>query len=180
MSSLRSLETSCNDLFVKKSPPLPEKGKTFITTYAPYISAIIGTLTLAAAWSLWHWAHLANNLINYANEMSRMYGGDIISTNRMNATVWLALIVLVVEAFMYLAAFQPLRDGKKSGWNLLFYAALVNLVYGVISIFTQYNGMGSFLGVVLSTAVGLYLLFQVRAHYIGEHAPTSHAPATKK
>jgi hypothetical protein len=179
MATLGSLEKNLQDIFVGKLPPLPVKGKKFIVKNLPYISVVVGTLTLIAAWELWHWAHVANNLINYANEMSRMYGGEQVATTRMNAGIWLALIVLVVEAVMYLMAFQPTKDHKKSGWNLIFYAALVNLAYGAITIFTDYNGFGSFLGTIISTGVGLYLLFQIRESYLGtQTSRTEHT--TKK
>lgn len=176
MAALGSLEKNLQDIFVGKLPPLPANGKKFLVKNLPYISAVIGALTLLATWELWRWAHIANDLIRYANEMSRMYGGEQVATTRMNATIWLALIVLLVEAVMYLMAFQPTKDRKKSGWNLLFYAALVNLVYGVITIFTDYNGFGSFLGTLIATGAGLYLLFQIRDKYLGvEHeAPHTH------
>ncbi len=177
MATLSSLEKNLQTIFVGKLPPLSPKGKKMIVKNLPYITVIVGSLTLIAAWSLWHWAHLANNLIKYANDLSRMYGGETISTNRMNATIWLALLVLVVEAVMYLLAYQPTKDRKKAGWNLIFYAALINLVYGVISIFTDYNGFGSFLSVLISTGVGLYLLFQIRDSYTDDvhTAASSHS-----
>ena len=178
MATLGSLEKNLQDIFVGKLPPLPANGKKLIVKYLPYITVVVGTLTLIAAWELWHWAHVANNLINYANEMSRMYGGEQVATTRMNATVWLALITLIAEAVLYLMAFQPTKDRKKAGWNLIFYVALVNLVYGVVTIFTDYNGFGSFLGTIISTGVGLYLLFQVRESYLGTH--TSHSEHVAK
>ncbi len=174
MATLGSLEKNLQDIFVGKLPPLSPNGKKLIVKYLPYISIVVGTLTLIAAWELWHWAHVANNLINYANEMSRMYGGEQVATTRMNAGVWLALIALVTEAIMYLMAFQPTKDRKKSGWDLIFYAALVNIAYGVITIFTDYNGFGSFLGTVIGSGVGLYLLFQVRESYLAHTSRTNH------
>jgi hypothetical protein len=174
MATLSSVEKNLQAIFVDKLPPLPSNGKKFLVKNLPYISAVVGALTLLAAWELWRWAHIANDLIHYANEMSRMYGGEQVATTRMNATIWLALIVLLIEAVLYLMAFQPTKDRKKAGWNLLFYAALVNVVYGIISIFTDYNGFGSFLGTVIATGAGLYLLFQIRESYDSVQTHTDH------
>jgi len=84
----------------------------------------------------------------------------------MGLAVWLALGVLLVEAILYLLAFPATRDRKKSGWDLMFYAALVNIVYAVVVLFSNYGGIGSLLGSLIGSAIGLYLLFQIRASYL--------------
>jgi hypothetical protein len=167
MSALQSLENNLEDVFVKKAPALPENGKKAIIEWLPWINLVLGLLSLWAAYALWHWAHLANSLVNYANSLSAAYGGPAVAVNRLSATVWLSLAVLVVQALIYLAAFQALRDRKKSGWDLLFYALLVNVVYGVVVIFTDYGGFGSFVGSLVGSAVGFYFLFQIRSRYLG-------------
>lgn len=177
MTNLESLEKTCNDVFVTKSPPLPAGGKKFIVTYLPFASVIIGILTVSTAWTLWRWAHVSNDLINYANNMNSMYGDTpVIPTSRMNISVWFAIVILLFEAFLYLSAYQPTKDRKKAGWNLLFYAALVNFVYGIIGVFTNYDGFSSLIGIIIGTSIGLYLLFQVREEYL----PRPQADATTK
>lgn len=165
MSALQSLENSLNDLFVKKTPALPDGGKKVIVTYLPWINLALGVLGLLMAYSLWNWAHLADNLINYANSINAIYGGQIVTANRMTLAVWLGLMALVVEALLYIAAFPATRDRKKSGWNLMFYAMLVSIVYAVLTVFTSY-GMGHVFSSLIGTAIGLYLLFQIRASYV--------------
>jgi len=165
MSALKPLETKLNDLFVKNAPPLPASGKKALVQYLPWINLVLGLLALYTVYVLWHWAHLANNLINYANSLSAAYGGPAVSGNRLSFGIWLGLIVLTVEALLYIAAFPGTRDRKKSGWNLMFYALLVNVVYGVIMVFTNYGGIGNLIGTLIGSAVGGYLLFQIRASY---------------
>lgn len=173
MSALKSLEKSLDDLFVKKAPALPTGGKKFLVEYLPWINLILGVIALYTAWVLWHWAHFANSLINYANTWSAAYGGPVVSANRMTIGIWLGIAVLAVEGLLYIAAFPGTRDRKKSGWNLLLYALLLNIVYGVVVLFTDYGSVGNLIGTVIGSAIGLYFLFQIRGSYSG-------AAATKK
>jgi hypothetical protein len=165
ISSLKPLESSFNDMFGKKAPPLPSNGKKALVQYLPWINLILGLLTLYTVYVLWHWAHYASSLLNYANSLSAAYGGPTVATNRMDAALWLGLLVLLVEALLFVAAFPGTRDRKKAGWDLLFYAALVNVAYGVVILFSNYGGLGSLVGTVIGSAIGLYFLFQIRGSY---------------
>jgi hypothetical protein len=165
MSTLKNLETQLNGVFGKNTPKLPSNGRRVLVEYLPWINLVLGVLTLLAALALWNWAHVANNLVDYANRLSAAYGGPQVATQRLTFMIWLGMIVLVAEALLYIAAFPALRARKKSGWNLLFYALLVNVVYGVVVLFTDYGGLGSFIGTLIGSAVGLYFLFQIRPAY---------------
>lgn len=165
MSAMQSLENSLNDLFVKKTPALPDSGKKLIITYLPWINLALGGFTLLMAYWLWQWAHIASGLINYANSINAIYGGPVVTTNHLTFTIWLSLVVLIVEAMLFVAAFQSTRDHKKSGWQLMFYALLANIAYAVITLFTSYGG-GHVISSLIGAAIGLYLLFQIRASYV--------------
>ena len=172
MSALQPLETSLNDIFVKKAPPLPAGGKKALVEYLPWINLFLGLVTLYTVYVLWHWAHWANALVNYANSLSAAYGGSPITVNRMGFGIWLGLLVLAVEAIVYIAAFPATRDRKKSGWDLMFYAALLNIVYGVVILFSNYGSISTLIGTLIGSAIGLYLLFQIRASYLKQPAVT--------
>jgi hypothetical protein len=155
---------------VDKAPKLPAGGTKHLVEWAPWVSLIVGVLTLWAAWALWHWAHVANGLLNYANDLCNAYGSystnacSNISSDRLTFWVWLGIIFLVVEGLLYLLAFPGLRDRKRQGWQYLYYGALVNVVYAVVSLFTNY-GVGNFIGGLIGSAVGFWLLFQIRDMY---------------
>lgn len=171
MSALQPLENGLDDLFGKKAPPLPAGAKRALVEYLPWISLVFGLVSLYAAYALWHWAHIANSLINYANTWSAVYGGPKIAASQMTAGLWLGLAVLVIEALLYIAAFPAAKARKKSGWDMLFYALLVNIVYGVVVMFTNYGSVGSLVGSLIGSAIGFYLLFQIRPSYL--RAPAS-------
>jgi len=169
MAAIKQLKDALNDIFVNKAPKLPSSAKKLIVEWLPWINLVLGILTLWMAWALWNWAHVANGLIDYANTLSRAYGGGEVVSSRMSVGIWLGLIVLVIEAVLYLAAFPRTKARKKSGWDLLFYAAIVNVVYGAVVFFTAYGGFSNLLGTLIGTTIGLYLLFQIRSSYTGKN-----------
>jgi hypothetical protein len=176
MADTLPLETNLNDLFGKSAPALPNKAKNVLTEWAPWLALIGGLLSLWAAWALWNWAHTVNQFVDYANSLSALYGGSTVSASRLSAAVWLGIIVLAVEGVLYLLAFPGLRDHKKSGWNLLYWGALVNIAYGIVVMFTDYGGVGSFIMSLIGSAIGFYLLFQIRGRYTGVAEATTDKP----
>ena len=178
-NAVGSLEKTLDEVFNKNAPDLPTGLKKFIVEYLPYINLVLGVLSLVAAWSLWNAAHTVNSLVDYANTLSATYGGEKITTNRMTLTIWLALGVLVVEAILYIAAFSGTKGRQKSGWNLLYYALLINVVYGVIVVFTDYGGFGSLIGSLVGSAIGAYFLFQIRSSYTAAGRKTAKAAPKK-
>ena len=166
MAALDSIERSLEGIFVKSAPKLPAKGKEMLAEWVPWINLILGIFTLASLYWLWDWSRT----VNYANEIIRAFGGGDVVSDRLTAGVWLGLVVLAIEAVLYIVAFSPLRARKKAGWNLLFYALIVNLIYGIVVMFTSYGGVGSFIGYLVGTIIGLYFLFQIREKYVGGRA----------
>ena len=170
MSALKSLETSLNDVFVKSAPPLPPNAKKVIVQYLPYINLVLGILTLLLAYGLYSAAHTIDRAVDTLNSISVAYGGTAVNTNHLTTVVWLAIAVLAVEAVLYIAAFSGTKARKKSGWDLLFYALLINVVYGIVAVFTDYGGAGRLVGSLVGSAIGFYFLFQIRASYSGKSA----------
>ena len=175
MAAVSSLEKTLEGVF-KGAPKLPDSGRNALVQWLPWINLVLGVLALWAAYELYHWANIATAYVNYANNLGRIYGYAPVSTSttRWDLGLWLGLIVLLIEGLLYLAAFPGTRDRKKSGWNLLFYAVLLNAVYGIVILFTDYGGFGSLLSYLITAIVGLYLLFQIRGAYMGQK------PAAKK
>ena len=60
------------------------------------------------------------------------------------------------------AALPGLFARKMSGWKLLFYSVIINLVYGLVNSLTYF---GSILGTLISVLISLYILFQVKSLY---------------
>jgi len=167
MGLLNTLEKKLDEVLVKKSPvQLPENAKKTIVQYLPIINLVLGVLTLWATFALWRWARVADRAVDLVNDLSAIYGGNVAApVSRLTFMVWVSLAVLAVQSLLYVAAYPGLKARSKSGWNLLFYAALVNGLHTILSLFTDYNAGGGFIGGLVGTVVGLYLLFQVRSQY---------------
>lgn len=169
MSQLSGIEDKLNKALVDDAPfQLPANAKKTIVQYLPIINLVLGVITIWAAYTLWDWAHRANQLIDYANGLSKIYGGNEIASSRLTAMLWVGLVVLAIEGILYIAAYPGLKARKKSGWNLLFYAAILNVVYGVVVAFTDYGSVGNIIGSIIGSVIGLYFLFQIRGSYLGE------------
>lgn len=181
MGSLKRLENTFDNWFVKKAPPITDNTKHLIVKYLPGVCIVLGLLTLESIHALWHWAHVVNSLINATNiEFSSLSGPAAKSFNQLNFGIWLALITLTLEAALYIAAFVKTRERKNPGLDLLYYALLLNLAYGVIIFFTNYGGLGTLIEAVISTGIGLYLLFQIKSSYLSTNTPTKPRARAKK
>jgi len=134
---------------------------------------VVGVLQLYAAWVFWHVAHGVNALIDYSNAISAAYGGPTTSAH-LGLFYYLALLVLLVDGVILLLAAPGLKAMRKSGWNLLFYSLLINVVYGVVALFTSYGGLSHLLGAVIGSVIGAYLLFQVRDRFMKSNVSEHH------
>ncbi len=171
MAAFKDLETKLNDLFGKKAPVLPRGGKEFIVKAAPVVALVLGILTVLSIVSMWRWAHVVHTYSNFASEVCNatgVSGCDAASASRLTFWLWLTLVVSLAEAILYIAAFSGLQARKKRGWDCLYWAALVNILYAAIVLFTDYGGVSSFFWNLLFAALGLWVLFQIRPYYTGE------------
>ncbi len=159
---LNKLETMLAGVY-KSTPKLSGNAKKTIVNFWPWAAVIFGVLQLWAAYGLWHWGHELNKVLDTFNS----YLGANVGVHKLNIFFWLSLVVLVIDGVILLAAYPGLKARAKSGWNLLFYSALLNGVYGVFSAFNNYGGVGSLVIQLVVSAIVLYFLFQIRDQYSG-------------
>jgi hypothetical protein len=161
---LAPLEKSLDDIFGSKaSYQLPVGFKDFLVKVAPWLSLASGIFGLLSALSLWRLATSVNEFVDYANELSAAYGGTV-QTRDTGVLLWVSLAMIVLFSVLAFLAFPGLRARKKTGWNIMFYSMLASVLYSIVSMF-YYGGFGSLLGSLIGTAIGLFLLFQVRSRY---------------
>ena len=169
MADVAGLEKQMDDLFGKQAPKMPEGGKKFFVEWLPVLTLIGAVLSVWSAWALWSMVHTVQGFVNLANELSRTYGGQTVSTNGLTFWVWVALAFLGIWVVLYVLAYQPLKNREKKGWNYLYYVTLLSVAYSVVSLFIHGRGFGSFLMGLVGSAIGWWILFQVRPAYLGKH-----------
>lgn len=163
---LTGLEKWLDTIFGKKFPvQLPKDIRDTLVKIAPWLALVGGVIGLAASWGFWRSGHAVNQLVNWANQFSTALGGEAV-TNRLGFMWYVSLVVMVVQSLLMLAAYGGLKEQKKIGWNLLFYSSLVSVVLAVAYLFTSGYGFFSFVGSLIGTAIGMFLLFQIRGHYV--------------
>ena len=172
MADVKGLEKSLNEVFGEKAPKLPEGGKKFLVEYGPYLVLVGAIFSAFGAWRLWNAARSVNSLVNWANELSKAYGGETVATSHFTVWVWLGIAFMLVNAVLYFMAYNPLKARLKKGWDYIFYAALLSVAYSVVNLFIDGRGFGGFLIGLICSAVGFWLLFQIRSAYLNAKAPT--------
>ncbi|HVC35884.1 MAG TPA: hypothetical protein VNE40_00350 [Candidatus Dormibacteraeota bacterium] len=162
---LNSLEKSLGSLY-KNLPSISPNGQKGLVRAWPWIALVFGLLQLFAAWNLWHVGHLVNNLVTTVNQYANLYGITP-AVHSLGLFYYLSLIVLALDGVILLLAYPGLRARSKRGWNMLFLAAVVNIVYGLVSVFdSSYGGVGKLVSTVFGSAIAFYFLFQVRSYYL--------------
>lgn len=165
MAAIKQLEKTIGDLF-KSAPPMPEKSKQSLVNAWPWIALVFGVIQLFAAWSLWGLTRFVERVNDATNSLSLYYTGHaagLSSTDKL--VIYLALLMLLVDGVLLLMAYPELKKRSRRGWDLLFLGSLLNLAYALVSLFIRDRGVGSFLFSLLGSAVGFYLLFQVKDKY---------------
>lgn len=161
------LESSLDGFFVKKVGfKLPDSGKKVLISAFPWLALIGGVLALLGAWSLFSLATLAQNLTDPTFNAGLGFSSFYQYTSVL---LWVNFVVLLVEGAMLIGAYWPLRSKKILGWRLVYWVALINLIYTVVYIFINPSFFSTVFS-LLATVIGLFLLFQVRGFYLGESA----------
>jgi hypothetical protein len=160
MSFFPALEKKLDEIIVDSGPELPDNAKNALVKYLPWISLVLGLLISYNAYTIWHQAHVVDNFVNYTNSLSAAHGTPMVSSKHVAFIVWLNVVILIATAVLYILACPLTRYRKKSGWNLLFYALLLGVIYEVTDIWSG----GDWATRILPFA-GLYLLFQIKAAY---------------
>ncbi len=165
MSVIKTAENRLADVF-KGMPKLSESSKESLAKVWPWIALVFGVIQLAAVWGLWNYLRDYSKAADYLNGFNLyLNGNNGLLTGSEKFVIYLALIALAVDAVLLLMAYSPLKARARRGWDLLFLASLINVVYAVISLFMRGGGASDFLFSLIGSAVGFYLLFQVREKF---------------
>ena len=174
-SIIRPIENALAPFF-KQLPPLPFNAKRALVKYWPIIALVLGVMQLVAALSLWRVGHAANDVVN---QLTIAAGGMAVAP-QLGLFFYLGLVTLLVDGALLLSAYTPLKARRKRGWDLLFMASLVNVLYGLLLMFDPYyGGFMNFLSPLVGSAIAWYFMFQIREMYLGAQASGSTTKSQK-
>lgn len=159
MDALHKLEDQLAPLF-KDLPEIPKGFKEFLVQYWPIIALVVGALQLLAAIGLLGSVAATSMFLTTAG-----YAAGVAYTGINLFAAYIGIALLLINAIIFFLAFSPLTKKAKKGWDLLFLSTIINLVYGASQVFIGYSGFSSLIGSLVGTAIGLYLLFQIRSYY---------------
>ena len=177
MTQLEKLETVLDDNLNKKAPlKLSEANRKSLAGAMWWLALVAGVLQVWLAWSFWHIAHIVNAIVDTTNSISMAYANSMV-VNHLGFFYYLTLITIAVSAVLMLLAAPNLKAMHKQGWNLLFYSLLVNVVFGVLRLFSGYGNIIDLLGALVGSVIGAYLLFQVRDYFMKSDTASHKAKA---
>lgn len=143
------LEAIFDKYLREKAPGLPKNWKEFLVKIIPYLAVIGVIMILPATLAIFG---ISSFLVPLGTFGGMMMGRPFLGVGYLINVLFL-IIVLILQAL----AISPLFKRAKKGWRYLYYAALLNGLNSVI-----HFDLG---GLIIGTALSLYLLFQIKEYY---------------
>jgi len=139
--------------YFKNAPHLPDSIVSFMVSIAPWVAGLFGVL----------------NTLGGLSALGSVRGGTVLEglsaqvgvTLDPNYLTIVGVLQVIIGALMLLA-FTPLRQHSRRGWALLFWVTVIGLAQSVVGVVF---GLGGIFGLVISTLIGFYILFEIRSTY---------------
>ena len=142
--SLKSLEGILDLYFGQKAPAMPTNIKELIVNLAPWLTLILGLLSLPA--------------ILFVFGLGTLFAPfSFLGGVRAGFNYSLSMIVLAISVVLGFLAVPGLFKKTRQGWNFVYYSALVSVLYSLVSF-----NLG---GLIIGALISFYILFQVRTYY---------------
>ena len=160
METVRKLEETMAGWF-KNAPHLPAGVQKWLADNVWWLALIAGILGAIAFFSVISATFLGGAiLIGLGGPVGAAVAGVAFIAVLISLT---SLGLLTLLTFM---AVTPLKEHRKKGWELLFIAELASVILSALSILV--GDATSIFGVLLSAAIGFYLLFEIHGHFGGK------------
>jgi hypothetical protein len=148
-SQMAQLEDMLNQYLNKKAPAIPTAGKEALVKFAPYLailSVILMIPTILAVLGLG--AFLAP---------LGLIGGAMTGRPFLGFGYLIGVVFSIVILVLTILSINPLFKRERKGWLYMYYAALLGGVNSILHL--------DLVGLIITTGLWLYLLFQVREYY---------------
>ncbi len=149
----------------KELPHLPQKWVEGIVKVLPILVLIGGIFSIINALQNIFIFNRTQSWIMHLAQVNRSY-------------YYVSGIFTALMGILYLMAYKALKNKEYEGWLLLFLAALLSLVQSIVILIL---GWGGIFGLIISAAIGFYLLYEIRPEFIKvEKKKTTSSKKTKK
>ncbi|MFO0955019.1 MAG: hypothetical protein U0526_00535 [Candidatus Saccharibacteria bacterium] len=142
--------------FTKQAPwQMPEEWRKNLVNWIPWINLVIGILFLPlalAAIGLAGFVSVALNTTGYNASPLIMFSG----------------VILLVSVALLIFTFPGMKARKLSTWKIIFWADIIYFAYGIVNAIGYGISGGVIMNIiwsVIGTAIGLYVLFQIKHYY---------------
>ena len=140
---LKNLESQMETLFTKSLPALPANAVDVLVKIAPWLAVIGVLMGIPAIMTLLGMSRVAS----YYRLAGIDLGWGYQASN----------ILYIIQTILTALSIQGLFARKMAAWRLMFYAAWVSVVAGLIS--------GGVVSMLIGGLISFYLLFQVKKAY---------------
>jgi hypothetical protein len=138
------LEATLKEYLIDKAPAMPAKWKELLVKYLPWITLIVFIVFLPVVLAV---LGIGAVLLPFS------FVGGIGSGISYTLSVLVLAAALVLEAM----AIPGLFKQTAKSWRLLYYSALINALYNLLTF--------NLSGLIIGTLITLYLLFQIKSYY---------------
>lgn len=160
---LAQFEAWLYDVLVVKAPfQIPMAAKDWIVRYGPWITLVAGILLVVMVLP---GLMVALAVAGYVAANAGLYG-TVFAGGVVGPMYFLAIAILVLQLIVMFISVPMLMKRQRRGWLLLFYSAVVSLVYTVFNAFSYgFFDLGGLLLGLIGATIGMYVIFQIRSYY---------------
>ncbi len=144
MDSLNNLEKTLSTYFVDKAPKMPQDIQDILVQFGPWVMLIV---VIASVPGILGFLGFGAMVAPFSSLAYKTAGPTY-------AVIWaLSIIALALNAL----ALPGLFKKEMRSWRLVFYSVLVAAVQDIVSM--------NVLGLIVGSAISLYILFQIKHNY---------------
>ncbi len=177
----QQVEAFCEDVFLRKAPPLPDKAKDLLVAAIPFLT-ILSLIVTAFSVVLWPLLALLGVLATFLSALT--LSGSGVAGSLIGIAESLVSLLLGIVILYYLAtSLSGLFNRRLSGWYKLFRADVLSVVsmllslgFGILRTIFSAQGVSSVFSIgallmggafsALIMALIFYFSFQIREKYL--------------
>lgn len=145
---IKNLDKELSKVF-ENAPHLPKKVTEILAKIAPYLILISGLFLITGGLRSIFGAHDFYRIFNFWKGIPPFY-------------FYVEGVFQILLGVISVIAYKPLKDRQMDGWYALFCLTALELFMNIFSVIFLRDG---FFGLILSLAISLYILYEVKAEY---------------